>query len=585
VTTFPKFSFDHNLHEVPQSIEAFEAFVFDCRDRVQKVIQTKINCLDYKTEIFDLSKYPLSVEDKKSCLKILNYLGPALRILRRLNDAELVLKNVLGFFETEEFVHSLDQGIDKKIAAIIRLAHVYQWQAHFEKSNELFYILESTYLGQINNQALIGTYWQHYAKNNFDQRTYRAALKYFENALTARLDNNAPLEQMESSRQAIARTQEILTPKDLLTGDRVMLVARTLEQAPELFSLIDKNRDHLKNWMPWIGSTKSISDLSSYIESAISWWQHATTYDFTIYHLATHKIIGSAGLHSIDWEKQSAAIGYWIDYDHEGHGFIVESVKLLECFAAQLGFHRIVITCDKLNLRSANVPKRMGYRFESIQVDECFSLGKHRDTLNYVKLLNSDFSDSVLLRQNDTDPSANDLPQASCGKLISENLPYGFFIKIISPGVGVTLHLLHHTKMVGALCAKSEERSSSLSRSDLSPSLGPDSNCQDSFLITDFWLEPKHQGRTLQFRLLSELLTLSKKKQVQKINAIVENDQSHLICHFLKAGFVITEIVKSESLVVKTKSSLETGALKDFLDSGSKAFKLQLTHFLDNSKS
>jgi RimJ/RimL family protein N-acetyltransferase/GNAT superfamily N-acetyltransferase len=178
-------------------------------------------------------------------------------------------------------------------------------------------------------------------------------------------------------------------PARIIVGSRIQLLARTDDQAAELFALIDRNREHLGKWMPWEQTTKAVQDSADYIKLTEKWWDQGSTFDFALFEIATSKMIGSTGLHSINWSKKTCEIGYWISQSHEGKGYITEAVQLAETVAGQLGFHQVLITCDRLNLRSQQIPKRLNYRLEAVQIDDCINHhGNVRDTLQFVKLIN-----------------------------------------------------------------------------------------------------------------------------------------------------------------------------------------------------
>lgn len=191
-----------------------------------------------------------------------------------------------------------------------------------------------------------------------------------------------------------------------ITGKKIQLKARTIDQAQDLYNLIDKNRDHLKLWMPWVEGTKSVEDSKKFLQLMTDEWNEARVFDYSIYDIKTNKLIGSFGLHSINWSTKSCALGYWIDKDYEGKGCILEAVQLGEKLAYNLGFHRLIITCDRKNERSQKIPRILNYKLESLQIDHSIFKNKYGDNLNFVKLMNP-----IIPGQ------------------ITENLPAGFSIK------------------------------------------------------------------------------------------------------------------------------------------------------------
>jgi RimJ/RimL family protein N-acetyltransferase len=85
-----------------------------------------------------------------------------------------------------------------------------------------------------------------------------------------------------------------------------------------------------------------------------------------IWRLADGRLLGATGLHRIDWAIPAMEIGYWLRPDAAGAGYATEAVQLLVRLAfGQLQAERVEIRCDALNLRSAAIPRRLGFVHEA----------------------------------------------------------------------------------------------------------------------------------------------------------------------------------------------------------------------------
>ena len=145
------------------------------------------------------------------------------------------------------------------------------------------------------------------------------------------------------------------------------ILLRQLEtkDAASLFALTDKNRDYLRQFLPWLDRTRTVTDTEWFITSSFRGAKEGKCADFGIYYQNT--LVGVIGFHSVDQENKKTTIGYWLDKGHQGKGIMTQSVKMLIDFAfTKLGINRIQINCAPDNTKSAAIPKRLGFVKEGI---------------------------------------------------------------------------------------------------------------------------------------------------------------------------------------------------------------------------
>ena len=100
-------------------------------------------------------------------------------------------------------------------------------------------------------------------------------------------------------------------------------------------------------------------------------------------------MVGSSGLHRINWAVPKVEIGYWVRTPYAGQGYITEAVAALTDFAfTTLAAHRVEIRCDARNERSAAVARRSGFTLEGILrcEDRCPLTNELRDTMVFAKV-------------------------------------------------------------------------------------------------------------------------------------------------------------------------------------------------------
>lgn len=175
-----------------------------------------------------------------------------------------------------------------------------------------------------------------------------------------------------------------------LNGDRVYLSKHAESLAPEMFHLIDSNRQGLARFMPWAVTTKTVKDSKGWILRTHEGWKDGSLFDYGIYLQDRQVYIGSVGLHTIAWENRCAEFGYWLGQEFQGQGYISEALLLLEKTAFEKGFHRLEIRCAGENKKSAAVAKRLGYSKEGTLRENVLFQGCFIDTLIFGKLSGSD---------------------------------------------------------------------------------------------------------------------------------------------------------------------------------------------------
>jgi ribosomal-protein-serine acetyltransferase len=135
----------------------------------------------------------------------------------------------------------------------------------------------------------------------------------------------------------------------------------TLDDAAELFALVEANRDRLRPWMPWERTTRSVDDIRGFIERSL-----ASDHDVEGGIWVGNEVVGAVGL-SVETLNNSGGIGYWIDGSFEGRGLVTRACRLFIDHAfGELGLHRLSIHAAVHNARSRAVAERLGFTEEGI---------------------------------------------------------------------------------------------------------------------------------------------------------------------------------------------------------------------------
>ena len=157
-----------------------------------------------------------------------------------------------------------------------------------------------------------------------------------------------------------------LNPVD--AGDGILLHPATVADTSELYALIDTNRAHLREWLPWLSPSYNLDDARLHLVERER--ENAARRELTCMIRQDGVLRGAVGLHRIDALHRNTSIGYWLDGAFGGRGIMTRACRALitEGFAGY-GLHRIEIRCATGNVRSAAIPLRLEFREEGILRD------------------------------------------------------------------------------------------------------------------------------------------------------------------------------------------------------------------------
>lgn len=149
----------------------------------------------------------------------------------------------------------------------------------------------------------------------------------------------------------------------LEAGEDLRLRVMRRSDQGELFQLVDRNREHLRPWMPWLEETRTVRDVERFLQQTRRDRRRGSALRMVI--CERQAIVGTVALESIDWNNAHAKIGYWLAESHQGAGVMTASVRTLCAYGFEvLGLHRIAIRSDPDNARSRAIPTRLGFVHE-----------------------------------------------------------------------------------------------------------------------------------------------------------------------------------------------------------------------------
>ncbi|SDT56455.1 Protein N-acetyltransferase, RimJ/RimL family [Paenibacillaceae bacterium GAS479] len=175
---------------------------------------------------------------------------------------------------------------------------------------------------------------------------------------------------------------------DSFESSRLLIRAPRFGDGQAVNEAILESLDQLKPWMPWAQSAPTQEQSEVNIRQATLAFQERSNLRLMLIDKQTGRLVGSSGLHRINWDNRSFEIGYWVRASEAGKGYITEAVQAISAFAAtQLAANRIEIRCDSLNTPSANVARRCGFTLEGILRQSCRNTqGGLEDTMVFSKV-------------------------------------------------------------------------------------------------------------------------------------------------------------------------------------------------------
>ncbi|MBM7703574.1 GNAT family N-acetyltransferase [Metabacillus iocasae] len=158
-----------------------------------------------------------------------------------------------------------------------------------------------------------------------------------------------------------------------------------------VFEAVNESHADLKEWLIFAQKEQTLEDITLDIRKAQIAFLNREDLRFLVFLKETGELVGSSGLHRIDWSIPRFEIGYWINSRFSGKGYMTEAAKGITDFAIrELNARRIEIRCDSRNVKSQGVAERLGFTLEGIlrQNGKCVKTGELIDTCVYSQIIN-----------------------------------------------------------------------------------------------------------------------------------------------------------------------------------------------------
>ncbi len=152
-------------------------------------------------------------------------------------------------------------------------------------------------------------------------------------------------------------------PIDL--GDGIVLTATVVADAEAAYRVVERERDRLRQWLPWIDDTTSVRIEREFLASLESANADGSGLHATI--RLDGEFAGVAGLR-ISAVHRSAEVGYWLAARAVGRGVMTRAVAaLIDIAIRDRALNRVELMAATANHRSRAVAERLGLRLEGVR--------------------------------------------------------------------------------------------------------------------------------------------------------------------------------------------------------------------------
>ena len=141
---------------------------------------------------------------------------------------------------------------------------------------------------------------------------------------------------------------------------------RLLEErhVEEYFVLIERNKEHLHEWVAVEAYEGSVETLRAYVKQRLLQFVNGEGYHLGIWY--QDALVGVLD-YRLNWRRRKAELGYWIDATMQGKGLVIRACRTMVRHAfEEHELHKVEISCATDNTRSRAVAERLGFTQEGI---------------------------------------------------------------------------------------------------------------------------------------------------------------------------------------------------------------------------
>jgi RimJ/RimL family protein N-acetyltransferase len=135
--------------------------------------------------------------------------------------------------------------------------------------------------------------------------------------------------------------------------------------APLLKAAIAASLEHLRPWMLWAQCAPEDQHMIEHLRRCRGEFDLGQDVAYGMFDRAETQVLGGTGLHT-RVGAGAREIGYWVHKDHINQGLATEAAAALTKVAFLIDrVARVELRCDPHNVRSAAVPRKLGFCHEA----------------------------------------------------------------------------------------------------------------------------------------------------------------------------------------------------------------------------
>jgi ribosomal-protein-serine acetyltransferase len=144
------------------------------------------------------------------------------------------------------------------------------------------------------------------------------------------------------------------------------LVLRSYREGDEswYFEMSQRNYNHLKRYESQnpAMAIKTEDDAKEMISDLVNDWEECAHFFLPVFLKGTEEFVAQLYVGPVSWDLPEFAIGYFVDVEHEGKGYVTEAVNaVVKMLFEKLNAQRLRIETDDTNVRSIGVAERCGF--------------------------------------------------------------------------------------------------------------------------------------------------------------------------------------------------------------------------------